>query len=388
MQRLRRGAFRNALMSMVIIASVVLAGCGVPRPVSVATEHPAPTGGGCRTARGPFQIVGTRMLGADGRPYVPYGVSVSGLANRDYRSYTAVDDAMIQATANVWCSNTVRLQVGQSNLVGDDGGTYSAPFMDAVKAEVALAERLHLVVVLNSQTANAGNQPGPTEASRAFWSDMVHAYGHDPQVVFDLFNEPRMKAATAAQTWDVWQRGGIVDGTSYLGMQDLVDDVRGAGAANLLWIEGPFTATTLDAVRTHRITGPVVYVIHHPSGHHDSAAWTRDFGYLVEEGIAPVVDGEWTNYAAHRSECWPDAATAVPAYLAYLQRLGVGMTVWELAQGRMIESSRLDDPTHIRSNYSCTDGLDEGAGALVLAWYRQQNAASPIPTAASSGNGH
>ena len=56
--------------------------------------------------------------------------------------------------------------------------------------------------------------------------------------------------------------------------------------------------------------------------------------YLLTEHIAPVVDGEWTNYTAHKSECWPDARTTVPAYLGYLAKLRVGMTVWGAPERR------------------------------------------------------
>ena len=68
---------------------------------------------------------------------------------------------------------------------------------------------------------------------------------------------------------------------------------------------------------------------------------------------------------------------AAPAFLGYLQGLGIGMTAYQLAKGLLIESDNLGDPTHIRSDWSCAAQrvLDEGAGSLIMNWYKKQNAA-------------
>jgi hypothetical protein len=117
----------------------------------------------------------------------------------------------------------------------------------------------------------------------------------------------------------------------------------------------------------------LVYSVHHPAGAHRAAAWRRDFGWLVTEHIAPVVIGEWSNYAAAKSECWPDAPTAVPRFLHYLARHGIGMTVWSLRRGVMVASANLSEPTTMTSAWGCDNGLDQGAGRLVMNWFRQQN---------------
>jgi hypothetical protein len=112
------------------------------------------------------------------------------------------------------------------------------------------------------------------------------------------------------------------------------------------------------------------------------AQWDSDFGYLVKRHVAAVVDGEWTNYAPLqvgqlKRECWNDAPTAAPAYLSYLQRLGVGMTAFDLGKGLLIESLNLGDSTKIRSDWSCAAKkvLDEGIGSLIMNWYKTLNAA-------------
>ena len=40
-------------------------------------------------------------------------------------------------------------------------------------------------------------QKGPTPATETFWKDLASVSGHDPQVIFDLFNEPRTSSEAA-----------------------------------------------------------------------------------------------------------------------------------------------------------------------------------------------
>jgi hypothetical protein len=358
---------------VLVLAAALAAAMGSP-PAAHAQDAGAQTS--CAHAVGPFKDSGTKVLQGNGSVFIPYGITVTGLAHQNYQDYTAADDTRIAATASDWCANTVRLQVAQDNLVGAKGTAYSAAFMSAIKAEVSLAESNGLVVVINAQTEDVSPyEPGPTKATAVFWKDLIGVYGADPQVVFDLFNEPRINTGSAAGTWHMWQQGGIYQGVTYLGEQTLVNDVRTDGAPNLVWIEAPYAGSNLDEVGSHPIRGgPLMYDIHHPAGAHNSTVWWNDFGYLVKQGIAPVVVGEWTNYASTKSECWSDAPQAVPNFLTYLQNHGIGMTAWELADGVLVESAALNDPTYIKTNWSCTNGLNEGAGHQIMSWYERQNA--------------
>jgi hypothetical protein len=66
-------------------------------------------------------------------------------------------------------------------------------------------------------------------------------------------------------------------------------------------------------------------------------AWFAAFGYLINDRIAPVVDGEWTNYEPARASvpkpiptsCWTDAPQKIPVYLRYLRAHGVGLSGYQ-----------------------------------------------------------
>ena len=319
---------------------------------------PTPAGPSCLKAAGPFSVRGTQVLGKQGQPFVSYGLTVPGLQVLDWRNFTVLDQLKIEAAAVDWCANTVRLQLSQDNLFGPNGTGFDQSYLDAIQSEVALAESYDLVVVINDQTEFGGpiarsTQRGPTAATEAFWKDMTSLYGNDPQVIFDLFNEPRMYSAgmSQAQKWQLWLNGGSFGGTFYpFGMAGLAAYVRDTlRARNLFWIEGPDNSDSFAGMVSSgallKVSG-VVYAVHHPSDPQGPTSWDADFGYLVETGVAPVVDGEWTNYELaltvgyqpRRSSCWPTAPTAVPQYLAYLSSLGIGLNAYQLQPGYLIKS--------------------------------------------------
>jgi hypothetical protein len=375
-------------------------GSGVARYLTATgTDGGAGSAAACGKVSGPFSVSGTQVLDGAGKPFVSYGLTVPGLQSPDWRSFTSLDLQSIAATADQWCANTVRLQLDQDDLLGPDGTGFDQAYMTAIQAEVALAERDQLVVVLNDET-NLSLVParyterGPTPATKTFWTDLAKVYGHDPQVIFDLFNEPRTYSAgmSLAQEWSLWLDGGTFQGVTYpFGMAQLASYVRTTlGARNLFWIEGPnFSASFEGMVQQHALlhVSGVVYALHHPAGQPGPTAWNDDFGYLVTDGIAPVVDGEWTNYEPApttvpqpaRTSCWSDAPTAVPRFLHWLSQNDIGLNAYTLQPGFLIRSySNMAQPTTMNAKtWTCQSDQEtepgQGAGSEVLSWFQQQN---------------
>jgi len=364
-------------------------------PLAAASPR---AGGSCGKAVGPFTVQGTRVLGAGGKVFISYGTTVPGLQGPDWQDSVTADLDEIAATSDDWCANTVRLQLSQDNLLRPSGNGFDRGYMNAIETEVSAAESDHLVVVLNDDTeltAPGWNlEQGPTFATETFWKDLTDVYGEDPQVIFDLFNEPRMynPGMSEAQEWQLWLNGGLFEGVNYpIGMAQLAEYVRNTlDAQNLFWVEGPrYSVSFAGMVREGAVlpVSGVVYAVHHPAAPHDGSGWYADFGYLIATGLAPAVDGEWTNYEPVPTSgpeilptsCWPDAPTAVPAYLQYLSSLGIGLNVYDLQPGYMVNSSgNPADPTTINAaTWSCQSDQEpqpgQGAGSLVMAWFEQNN---------------
>ena len=344
------------------------------RPLAGARKPASAQAAACHHEKGPFRVRGTVVTGSTGR-YIPYGINLTGLAHTDYADRMAQDEADITGAADDWCANTVRFQIRQANLVSVTGHV-SRAFLNAVTAEVHFAEARGLVVVLNLQWQMddaALVESMPTRRSEAFWASLASVFGTDPSVVFDIFNEPAQRAPCG---WAFWRDGGVCRGHQYLGMQALADYIR-ALAPNLFWVEGISAGSLLNEAWQYHITGdgPLEYSEHRPPGRHQYQTWDHEFGYIARGGHAPVVEGEWADYARPNAPwaCWDNAPVSAPRFLNYLRVRGFGLIMTLLVKNQLIKSGNLNDPTRFQSNWSCTAGLDQGVGHQAQQWFIRQN---------------
>jgi len=404
---------------------------------------------------GPFHIAGDHRTVVDskGRPFVSYGTTVPGLSNPKLTSYPPTDLPKIDATADEWCGNTVRLQVSQYAVTGnttpDNGGCRNTYLNKALDPEVHRAENDGLVVVINDQTesdsmvnaAFANSEKDPTKATFAFWNCVTahheswgshKTYAQDQQVIFDIFNEPRVDACPASQgghgpngpyLMNLWRNGTVTagnfkgcgqNGLRYQGMDAVAYHIRvDDKAKNLLWVEGPGNGNTLAGLAQKECgstptgnclisptLGSIVYSIHHPYANPDAgksppadpATWWKEFGWVVDHpaatGVAPVVVGEWTNFPWYdhvKSEpyCWPDAPTSVRNFLSYLRTLKVGLNAYQLAapptgyllkkNGDWTDTTNYTD-SKWKASYCMTSGAPLlGPGTDIRHWFQQQD---------------
>jgi Cellulase (glycosyl hydrolase family 5) len=359
---------------MAMTGSLVLALAGLAGTASLAQAGTA--AGICRHVTGPFHEHHNEITDSVGGRYIPYGIVVTGLGNPHWAQRQPGDAAEITASAGSWCANTVELQVYQLAMFNADGSVNST-FLGLVESEVSQALGLGLAVAIDDQTEGSPANSGLPEAqTKAFWKVLEGIYGNNTDVIFDLFNEPRrVGGGSDAAIWRYWRNGGTYQGTKYIGMQTLARYVRGLGSRNLFWIEGPRTGGTLQYIRQYQVTkaGPLEYGVNHPGGvasPHNAAYWNTRFGNNAS--AVPMTDTEWTNYASTRS-CWANAPKSVPALLHYLAQHRMGLMAWTLAPGVLVESSNLADPTRIKSNWACKNGLDQGAGHQIMQFFRKYN---------------
>jgi hypothetical protein len=451
-------AWAAALFGMLTLLLGAVPALAQARPAALSPTPSAAAAVGCAHPvpypKGPFKIAGDHrtVLNANNTPFLSYGTTVPGLSQANF---TPADEASyissvvngkdipkIKATAKYWCANTVRLQVSQhdvtQNSTPDNGSCTTVAGQDflakALDPEVKAAEVGKLAVVINDQTESdplMNQEQDPTKATFMFWTCVTkhmeswgshRTYSHDPNVIFDIFNEPRADACqhkTTHSGYDMklWRNGGSgpcgSNQPAYQGMDAVAYHIRKRNhATNLLWVEGPGYAGTLAGLdhtcqpspATCLITaglGPVVYSIHHPFVASASKAtpstWWDEFGYLVDHtassGQAPVVVGEWTNIdagdppdlsKAYSPFCWPSAPASVRNFLAYLQTIKVGLSAYQLAAGYMLKANKQWTDTtnytdHTWSNSYCRYRPGHpvppllGSGADVLRWFQARD---------------
>jgi TolB protein len=193
----------------------------------------------------PLKVVGTQVLDSKKERVHLRGVNAASMEwSSDGEGHilntvkTAIQD---------WHVNIIRLPLAQDRWFGkapeqkDDGKAYR----DLVKQVVDLCADQGCYIMLDLHWSDAnewGKQIGqhvmPDANSVLFWKDCARVYRNNPAVLFDLYNEPH------DVSWDVWLNGGEVterdrrQGTSRtytaVGMQAMLDAVRGTGAKNVV----------------------------------------------------------------------------------------------------------------------------------------------------------
>lgn len=355
----------------------------------------------------PLSVIGKNVVDAEGKRYTPYGISVyGGLEQNDPLRWAASDRAQITAAASYWHANTVRLQVAEKNLFTDvpSGYRYNPRFLAALQQEVSLAKRLGMRTAINDQTEFTdpeARNPGPRSAD--FWRIVSRQFACQPNVELDLFNEPRLEhdgnpsvMASPEWVWKLWHDGGTVHHRRFLGMQTLVNLIRGQGIKNLIWVETPYMSNGFNGLRglnRHQITGGnIVEAYHHIDLNHLGKSEAAIDAIAKSHA---VVDGEWAQYASRRPECYSKAYTNAPLYLRYLRNHRIGLIGWALKDDSLTHRGNehqimsdlagdsapatailLSTPTEMRPDYACDDAhMGQGAGQLLMRYF----AANSVP---------
>jgi hypothetical protein len=368
-----------------------------------------------------FTVSGSTVCESNGSQYTPYGISINddlvGPINPDpaiETQYQEATDAQIQAAAEYWHSNTIRIQVSETDILGTStsASSYDATNMQRLGDQVNEIEQLGKIPVISDNTQQTDRpETAPTQKTIAFWGAVTQYLSSQSatkynNVILDIFNEPM------DETWAVWKNGGTGNnGLQSVGMQALVNSIRSlpnSMSNNLIWAEGPYIAGTLDQLDQYQLSGTnIEYSYHHVpfdngttnyEGMNDT--WQGDIGLNLKIQV-PVVDGEWAQYAVARGECFPDAPKYVDSYLSTLKANNIGLILWSLEPGVEtvnsdppggitdkvasnfpITASGYSQPDSFASNYQCTGGygdssdpnkagplLGQGAGSIVMQYF-------------------
>lgn len=272
-------------------------------------------------ANGPYTVRGNTVLDASGKPYLFHGIG------RDSLEYSCWGDGHLDAqelaymgqgtgkyAVHYWGANTVRLPLSEGIwLYGQSSqGCSAAQYQALVKHTVDALTALKLNVILDLQWSDAGGQSmqagsswaAPDADSVTFWQQLATIYKSYPNVLFELFNEPH------PSTWACWLSGCSVTDTSYspdcnctetltfnsVGMQALVNAVRGTGASNLVIVAGMDWGFNLSQIPTYKITGSNILYDTHPYPYAEKMpnSWDAAFGKL--SATYPIISAESGQY--------------------------------------------------------------------------------------------
>lgn len=250
-----------------LISALALVHCGSgSRPSNAAGEGGTPGGtsdagaevpeGGTADAQAGPQTVGVSgtQMTLNGAPWLSRGVVLQGFvrplsklqadaAPEDLQHARASFGPAELAAIHQFGADTIRFQIGQPWL-DSTSPLYDQDYFDEVVGAIRAARQSGFVVMIMMQDEAISGEvtphPLPIDVTRAAWDRFAAAFGSDRGVVFELYNEPDLVASPA--NWQLWLDGGTVQtgsgAQSAIGMQALVDRIRGDGGQNVLVLDG------------------------------------------------------------------------------------------------------------------------------------------------------
>ena len=266
---------------------------------------------------GPYHTQGNLILGSDNYPYLFHGMARDDLEYfcRGDGHYTAKELAYLglgnnTATETYWQSNIVRLPLSENFwLYGHPSENCSpAQYQALVKETIDALTNMNLNVLIDLEWTNAGGQAFgggtqlamPDADSVTFWKQVAPIYASYPNVLFELFNEPHI------YDWGCWMNGCQITGDigtnkerySYqgVGMQQLLDIVRNAGATNLVLVGGLDWGYNLRLLATYHLHGTNIVYDTHPYDYAGKlpANWDSSFGNISND--YPLFSAEFGQY--------------------------------------------------------------------------------------------
>lgn len=378
----RSTGWRSTGAAVVLVASILAAMAFGP-PVAAGSSHraAAPTGSWSgRRAGGhvatalpratpPYRVVGNEVIGANHVRLVPYGFVVDCMAlksppvsalctgNSGQDPWNAT--AMLNAARRYWHADVIRFQVADPYLFS--GGGINAGYLHLVDRLVDQATSLHMASIVTLQTERFNEPVFPTEMAVRFWKFMAKHFRSNPNVLFDLFNEPRLRESVAGgpdNLWRIWRNGGTAAGVHYVGDQALVKAIRGEHAHNVIIAESNDFDRVLNLLPEYYLNGKNIAYGVEPNlspAHDTKPEWVHAFGrFTVNVPIFPEA------FLPRFQECNATAPTILPQLFKYLNSIHMGLIVWTLLPGVTTVGTDLRNPTTFARSRRSTDPCFHG----------------------------
>ena len=279
----------------------------------------------CATAASAGVAVRGGQLVKDGQRWVPHGLvqiafvappaAQTGVFAEAYRAYAPADYAEMRRRG----MDCVRIQVSQSGL-DPQGRLFDQAFRDRVVSAVHAARAAGLVAIISVQDESQSGETDvaalPNDATRRVWNSLAPVFAGDDGVMFELLNEPNLPPNAA--NWRSWADA----------MNRTIATVRRTGARNVVVADGLQYAERLGAAPDlDDPIGQVAYASHpyaHDANGQRPATWDMKFGDFATRHA--VIVTEWTTVPNYY--CDADTPRYAAAFLAYLDRRGIGITTY------------------------------------------------------------
>jgi endoglucanase len=350
-------------MISVVVTARNAAGSGIAvsaetQPVTASTPPP-PAGG--------LHVSGTHLVDGSGKVLALHGVDRSGTEYAciqgwgvfDGPSFTN-DDSQVPLM-RAWRANSALIGLNEDCWLGINGvpTAYGGQnYINAIVHETKTLEANGLYPVLSLFWSAPGSTKATGQAampdndhSPAFWQSVANTFKNDPNVVLRLKEEPYPAGNTdSVSAWQCWNAGDVQYSTSNtlvpvsqvshcsegyktVGMQSLINIIRGTGAPNVIQVPGVEYANSMthfldSGIRPADTLAPpqlMADVDVYPNGNICGSTSCYDAKYAPVAAQMPFMFGEFGG-SVDGSDC---TVTAVNALMSWADQHGAGYSAWD-----------------------------------------------------------
>jgi endoglucanase len=329
------------------------------QPVTAATTPPPPSAG--------LHVSGTQLLDGNGNVVHLHGVDRAGSEYACIQGWGIFDgpngtndDSQAPLMKN-WKANSAFIGLNEDCWLGINGAASAdagANYINAIVHETKTLESYGIYPVIGLFWSAPGSSQATGQAampdndhSPAFWQSVANAFKNDPNVIFRLKEEPYPGGnGDSVSAWQCWSAGDVQYGASgsmtpgsqvshcsegykTVGMQSLINIIRGTGAANVIQVPGVQYANSMthfldagirvsDTLPTPQLMGDVdVY----PNGNSCGSVSCYDSEYAPVAAVMPFEAGEFGE-SVSGNDC---TTTAVDSLMSWFDQHNAGYYAWD-----------------------------------------------------------
>lgn len=258
---------------------------------------------------GALHVEGTALVGEDGQPVTLFGPSTHGLAW--FPQF--VNAELFHELSAEWGANVVRLALYADEYGGWSAGGDRAELRRLVLDGVRHATEADLYVIVDWHILSDGNPWDHAEDAFAFLSDISAELAGQPNVLYEVCNEPN-----GATTW--------ADVRSYA--TEAIACVRESSPDAVVIVGTPEWSQRVDQAAADPLDLPnVMYALHFYAATHKDDLRQR-LATAVGEGL-PVFVSEFGICDASGNGAIDEESA--DAWLALMDELGVSRVMWNLS---------------------------------------------------------
>jgi Cellulase (glycosyl hydrolase family 5) len=341
---------------VVLIASILI--LLVPTRAGLLPAHAAGLPG--------ISVSGNRLVDANGNTVILHGVNRSGSEYACIQGWGIFDgpnltndDSQVPLMKS-WDVNEVNIGINEDCWLGINGvpAAYGgANYISAIQHEVATLESYNIYPVISLFWEAAGGTQATDQIAMpdndhapAVWQSVATTFKNDPRVILRLKEEPYPAGNTdGASAWQCWKNGDVQydasgsltpvsstancsEGYKSVGMQSLVNIIRGTGATNVIQVPGVEYANSMthfldtayrvsDTLSTPQLMGVVdVYPVGNICG--STTCYSSEYAPVIQQ--MPFLAGEFGE-SVDGSAC---GTTNVDALMQWFDQHNAGYSAW------------------------------------------------------------